>query len=638
MESDSVLNYVRSQFPIETLHQLYTNGELCDIQVKIGHQTYHCHRIVLASNSTYFHAMFTGNLTESKQNSVEIKEADQEAVAILIDYFYRGKIEINTNNVQSVAVTSSMLGVDEIVHVCCQFISDLLAPSNCLEIRYFAQFHHFEALGEAADNYIANHFSEIVETDSFVEMSYEHLINILPMPHLKMIEEISVFNAVMKWIRSDLKARNEQLPKLLNCVRLALIPVETLIAKVESEDLIVHEFQCQMYLHRAKNYHFMPERFFSAKTQPREHHDTLLLTLEQQNYQNLFVYSDLTPNAKLLYTDNNFARTQFAVLALGKKIFFFGGRASYNSNNYGNSSRRHRRYSGTLEMDNYGYSSIPVNNFTDVPCLNVNNYSWTNRSSITPMPIPVFSHRVCQLDESIYLLGGILNENHQVAPNGNTTSISDVYAYHNGIWSKKASMLTARANFGAVLHEGRLYCAGGRTEGQLTCVALTNTVEIYDPKDDKWVEGKPMNEAREGCGLISLAGQLYALGGYNGNNVLCSVEKYDENKGKWIQVCAMKVSRSHANYIAYKGEIWAIGGESITDLLSDDIHNYNSVTRIANPSLTTNHLLTLNFTSQNQPYHSDLVEKYDPVHDSWELYQSRSTTSALWNAVSLSKY
>ncbi|EDV25199.1 uncharacterized protein TRIADDRAFT_25548 [Trichoplax adhaerens] len=422
MESDSVLNYVRSQFPIETLHQLYTNGELCDIQVKIGHQTYHCHRIVLASNSTYFHAMFTGNLTESKQNSVEIKEADREAVAILIDYFYRGKIEINTNNVQSVAVTSSMLGVDEIVHVCCQFISDLLAPSNCLEIRYFAQFHHFEALGEAADNYIANHFSEIVETDSFVEMSYEHLINILPMPHLKMIEEISVFNAVMKWIRSDLKARNEQLPKLLNCVRLALIPVETLIAKVESEDLIVHEFQCQMYLHRAKNYHFMPEH------------------------------------------------------------------------------------------------------------------------------------------ESIYLLGGILNENHQVAPNGNTTSISDVYAYHNGIWSKKASMLTARANFGAVVHEGRLYCAGGRTEGQLTCVALTNTVEIYDPKDDKWVEGKPMNEAREGCGLISLAGQLYALGGYNGNNVLCSVEKYDENKGKWIQVCAMKVSRSHANYIAYKGEIWAIGG------------------------------------------------------------------------------
>lgn len=349
INSDNVIHYIRSAFPINTLHQLYTNQQLCDVQVKIGSQSYHCHRIILAASSTYFLAMFTSNLTESHQSTVEIKEADQEAISILIDYFYTGKIEINTNNVQSIAVTSSMLGVDEIVSVCCRFISDLLVASNCLEIRYFAQFHHFQTLGEAADNFIANHFSEIVDTDSFHQMSYEYLINILPKPYLKMSQEIEVFDAVMNWIKYDLKARSDKLPMLLNCVRLALIPVETLIAKVESEDLIIHEFQCQMHLHRAKNFRFMPERFFSAKTQPRHYHSTKLLTIEEQYYQNFAVYCDHKNSA--LY-NNTFNRTQYAILTLGKKLFFFGGRSNdvnqYNTsinNQAGYASRRNRRFS-----------------------------------------------------------------------------------------------------------------------------------------------------------------------------------------------------------------------------------------------------------------------------------------------------
>ena len=326
-DSDNVIHYVRTAFPINTLNQLYSDKQLCDVQVKIGNHHYDCHRIILAASSAYFLAMFTSNLNESRQTIVEIKEADQEAIAILIDYFYSGKIEINTSNAQSIAVTSSMLGVDEIVDECCHFISNVLVANNCLEIRSFAQLHHFELLSEAADQFIANHFSEIIETDSFVQMPYDYLIVNLRQSYLKVYHEIEVFDALIKWIKYDLEGRRSKLPELLDCVRLALIPIEILIARVESEELIVGELQCQRQLHRAKNFRFMPERLFSAKTQPRHYHTTKLLTIEQQTYQNMVMYCDTKESHAELFR-KKIQRTNYAILTLDKKLFFFGGTAN----------------------------------------------------------------------------------------------------------------------------------------------------------------------------------------------------------------------------------------------------------------------------------------------------------------------
>ena len=121
-------------------------------------------------------------------------------------------------------------------------------------------------------------------------------------------------------------------------------------------------------------------------------------------------------------------------------------------------------------------------------------------------------------------------------------------------------MHRARANFGAVIHQDRLYVVGGRTESHLTAVSVTATVEIYDPSEDTWTKGKNIHKAREGCGFISLAGQLYILGGFNESGALSDVERFDEKRQKWTPVKNMLKARSHADYIAYNGKIWAFGG------------------------------------------------------------------------------
>lgn len=204
-------------------------------------------------------------------------------------------------------------------------------------------------------------------------------------------------------------------------------------------------------------------------------------------------------------------------------------------------------------------STNPTNELMCIPSLDLSTYTWKEKSSFNSLPISVFAHRLCQFNEAIYLIGGILNDE-QLSPVGITESISSLYCYQSGIWSKKSPMHTARANFGVAMHQERLYIVGGRTESQLAVVTVTPTVEIYDPSEDKWTKGININEAREGCGLISLAGQLYVIGGYNGNIGLSSVERFDERKQKWIPVSSMQTCRTHGDYIAYNGKIKAFGG------------------------------------------------------------------------------
>ena len=56
---------------------------------------------MLAAASPYFRAMFTGEMTESKQSEVTMKDVDDVAVELLVDFMYTSKITVEENNVQT---------------------------------------------------------------------------------------------------------------------------------------------------------------------------------------------------------------------------------------------------------------------------------------------------------------------------------------------------------------------------------------------------------------------------------------------------------------------------------------------------------------------------------------------------------
>jgi len=73
--SPARLSYVSEKHPrhtLEAINVLRKHRELCDVVLIVGQRRIFGHRVVLSACSPYFHAMFTGELVESRQMEVTV--------------------------------------------------------------------------------------------------------------------------------------------------------------------------------------------------------------------------------------------------------------------------------------------------------------------------------------------------------------------------------------------------------------------------------------------------------------------------------------------------------------------------------------------------------------------------------------
>lgn len=69
-----------------------------------------------------------------------------------------------------------------------------------------------------------------------------------------------------------------------------------------------------------------------------------------------------------------------------------------------------------------------------------------------------------------------------------------------------------------------------------------------------------MSKCRSNHGVAVLNGNIYAMGGYDGQFYLKSVEMYSPSKDVWTPVASMTKSRSIFSAASLDGKIYALGG------------------------------------------------------------------------------
>ena len=146
---------------LEAINVLRKHRELCDVVLNVGSKKVFAHRVILSACSPYFHAMFTGELAESRQTEVTIRDIDENAMELLIDFCYTSTITVEEGNVQTLLPAACLLQLAEIQDVCCEFLKRQLDPSNCLGIRAFADTHACRDLLRIADKFTQHNFQEV---------------------------------------------------------------------------------------------------------------------------------------------------------------------------------------------------------------------------------------------------------------------------------------------------------------------------------------------------------------------------------------------------------------------------------------------------------------------------------------------
>ena len=264
-----------SEILLSKCAQFREQGEFVDVRLKLGEDEFAAHRIVLAANSDYFHAMFAHGMKESNQEVIELKEENISAAAmkIVIDSIYSGEINVNDENVFEVLIAADHLQVASVVEQCCKYLIQLrFDVQTYCRVIMFADQYGLRDFKEATESKMASMYREICDKEEFLsDMKGVVLSSLVCRDDLSTPSEDFVFQSVMQWIKYRKEERLDVAAKVIGAVRLGLVDVKDVVKELDTEEMQVIP-EITLLLNRTLIYKQSPLRnstFALEKGKPR---------------------------------------------------------------------------------------------------------------------------------------------------------------------------------------------------------------------------------------------------------------------------------------------------------------------------------------------------------------------------------
>ncbi|XP_078096673.1 LOW QUALITY PROTEIN: kelch-like protein 24 [Mustelus asterias] len=549
---------------LDGLNSLRLNNAFCDVILCCDGQEFPCHRIVLASFSSYFRVMFSTDLVESRQERVAINGVEPQMVGLLVVYSYTARVLITRANVQALLAAANLLDIMPVREACCKFMERQMDETNCVGIHCFAEAHSCVELQTKSLNYILQHFNVVQMQEEFLSLSAEKLTEIIASDDLSIPSEEMVFEAVVLWLEKD-PSRKQNFEKVLEHIRLPLISPYYIHDVVESLNIIQESLPCQRLISEAKDYLLLQDRrgeLYSSRTRPRRSTGTTEVIIAVGGEDDKVVLRSVEsfdPIGRqwkcLAYLP--FAVSKHGLVASGSTLYLAGGEFPD-----GSASKEMWRYDPCFDMwhemaaMNVARSELGLamldgfvfavggwegsSRLDSVECYNPHTNTWHFLES---MKMAVTSPAVVALHGLLYVAGGAVLED------GDGMDLVQVYNPKVDSWFEVAPMQIPRSGSAACVLQGKIYVIGGwhaSTEN-------TDKVEQYDPKTNTWKMCAPMNERRYRPGVAVIDGKIYVLGGEEGwDRYHDTIEQYSEETGKWEIFGEMLTSRSWLSCVSVR--------------------------------------------------------------------------------------
>ncbi|XP_056437887.1 kelch-like protein 20 isoform X2 [Gadus chalcogrammus] len=482
---------------LQGLNGIRLNNAFCDVTLCCGGQEFPCHRIVLAAISTYFQAMFSVDLIESRQERVALNGLEPQMIGMLVSYAYTSKVFISKANVQGLLAAANLLDIMPVREACCRFMERQMDETNCVGIHCFAEAHSCKTLEKRSMEYILANFKTVYQQEEFLSLCLDKLTQIIASDQLNVPQEEMVFEAAMLWL-NKCSSRKQSFDKVLEHIRLPLISPYYLHDVIESLDVVREDQGCQRLISEAKDYLLLQDRrgeLQCPRTRPRSSTGMVEVIITVGGEDDKVVLRSVETYDPILNQWKNLALLPFAIskhglVVSGSTMYLAGGEFPD-----GSASREMWRYDSCFD-------------------------SWLE-----------MAHMNVARSE----LGGAVLED------GDGTDLTQVYNPKTAMWTEVAPMQIARSGSAACTLNGKIYVIGGwhaSTEN-------TDKVECYNPETNKWTKCAPMKERRYRPGVAVVEAHIYVLGGEEGwDRYHDTIERYCSKTDTWEIVGEMPSSRS----------------------------------------------------------------------------------------------
>jgi hypothetical protein len=176
----------------------------------------------------------------------------------------------------------------------------------------------------------------------------------------------------------------------------------------------------------------------------------------------------------------------------------------------------------------------------------------------TPLQSPRHRLAMTALDSRLYVVGG---------EDESGEAVADAVAYDlqtNG-WGRIASLPVALANVAATSADGKVFVAGGSTNAGDAdeTMAVVDTLYVYSPTRNSWNVATVLPYPVAGAALAADSDALYLIGGWDGSEMRDEIWRYPlhpDEPAQWQLAGHLSKARAFLGAVPVGGEIYMIGG------------------------------------------------------------------------------
>ncbi|XP_078598317.1 kelch-like protein 24 [Branchiostoma floridae x Branchiostoma japonicum] len=461
----------------QRLNEFRSEGHLIDVTLCAEGKEIPCHRLVLSALTDYFHAMFNGAHRESKIEKIEVKGIEAEILQQLVDYAYTSKITITPDNIVSLYAAANMLQIKAVEDSCVEFLSsNLNSVCMCMVTWMLGERMSSKRLVGEAKCYPLKHLEEVYTDEDFVVLPAADIMKAyFSDDSLHARKEEKVLEAILRWVRHDLKHRQRHLKSLLECVRFSYVDQDYLKDILEKDETlssvpgIKELIQDQSTRDRPRLIHQEEILVLGGSTaRPQE------LLVDNKNVYRFALNGDCVDTSPL----PKFLPDLNSACVVNNDVFVTtSGWGSYSECE----AWRYKPYVG----------------------------SWTQLGPLVKKQRNM--NYMAALEGRVYVVGGIINTDMEYR------TVSEVEVYHEGTnsWKLVAPLQEGVRDFGIAACCQKIFVFGGKT-GECTVRDNrynTDEVQCYDPAQDVWTLVQPLPIPLDGIMACTVNSKIYMVGG-----------------------------------------------------------------------------------------------------------------------------
>ncbi|XP_039511476.1 kelch-like protein 9 isoform X2 [Pimephales promelas] len=546
---------------------------LCDVTLVPGDssETFPVHRVIMASASDYFKAMFTGGMREQELKEIKLHGVSTTGLKNIIEFIYTSHLSLSLGTLQDTLEAASFLQVLPVLSFCNQLLSSEITIENCVEVERIARDLLLEDVQRHVHMFVCENFSALMESGRLLQLSEASMTYALSSDSLRGFSEMELYRIARSWLSHKQSERRPAAYSLMRHIRFPLMsPAELLqisqedqmeegaasVAKEEVVPFMRSDTACVNLLLEASNYQMLPflqPALQTERTRIRSDY-THLVVLGGVMRQQLVVSKELK-----LYDEEDggtwralqpmeVPRYQHGVALLGGFLYIVGGQSTYDTKGktaVDSAYRYDPRFDRWLQVASLNEKrtffhlsalkgklyAVGGRNATgeidSVECYNLNKNEWT---FVAPMHEPHYGHAGTVHGGLMYVSGGITRDAFQ----------KELLCYEpdRNLWSRRADMMELRGLHCMCTVGDRLYVMGGNHFRGTNDYDDVLSCEFYSPASDQWTVVAPMPRGQSDVGVAVFKERIYVVGGYSWNSrcMVDIVQCYDPEKDEWEKV------------------------------------------------------------------------------------------------------